>query len=124
MGECEPGRQRWRPGWLTTSGPCVNGSRFPLFNAPRTRPESGIWSLESGIWSLESGIWNPESGVWNPSSVAAQAALGLTRMSDFDAIADDFDRFRALPAGVPAAIRAAMWEALGIPQDGRVLDLG
>ena len=45
-------------------------------------------------------------------------------MSDFDAIAEDFDRFRALPAGVPAAIRDAMWEALGIPRGGHVLDLG
>jgi ubiquinone/menaquinone biosynthesis C-methylase UbiE len=45
-------------------------------------------------------------------------------MSDFDAIADDFDRFRALPAGVPAAIRAAMWDALGNVPGAQVLDLG
>ena len=45
-------------------------------------------------------------------------------MSHFDAVAEDFDRFRALPAGVPAAIRDAMWEALGIARGGRILDLG
>src|SRR5579883_589337 len=49
---------------------------------------------------------------------------GSRTMSHFDAVADDFDRFRALPAGVPAAIRDAMWEALGLARGGRVLDLG
>jgi ubiquinone/menaquinone biosynthesis C-methylase UbiE len=44
--------------------------------------------------------------------------------SDFDAVAGDFDRFRALPAGVPAAIRLAMWDALGNAPEARVLDLG
>jgi hypothetical protein len=29
---------RWRPGWRTTSGRCVSGSRCPLFNAPPTQP--------------------------------------------------------------------------------------
>jgi SAM-dependent methyltransferase len=42
----------------------------------------------------------------------------------FDAIADDFDRFRALPPGAPAAIREAMWDALGSAPAARVLDLG
>lgn len=46
------------------------------------------------------------------------------RRSDFDAVAGDFDRFRALPAGVPAAIRRAMWEAIGVASTGCVLDLG
>jgi SAM-dependent methyltransferase len=45
-------------------------------------------------------------------------------MSDFDAIAGDFDRFRAFPAEVPAAIRRAMWDALGCGPGARVLDLG
>jgi ubiquinone/menaquinone biosynthesis C-methylase UbiE len=45
-------------------------------------------------------------------------------MSDFDAIAADFDRFRALPAGVPDAIRGALWDALGNPPGARLLDLG
>jgi ubiquinone/menaquinone biosynthesis C-methylase UbiE len=44
--------------------------------------------------------------------------------TDFDAVADDFDRFRALPAGVPAEIRRAMWDALDRAPAGRVLDLG
>src|SRR5690348_9771383 len=44
--------------------------------------------------------------------------------SDFDAVAQDFDRFRPLPAGVPAAIRRAIWDSLGIAGTGRVLDLG
>jgi ubiquinone/menaquinone biosynthesis C-methylase UbiE len=46
------------------------------------------------------------------------------QLSDFDSVADDFDRFRALPAGVPAAIRRALWHALGVAATGRVLDLG
>lgn len=34
-------------------------------------------------------------------------------ISNFDTIAADFDRFRALPPGVPTAIRDAVWNALG-----------
>jgi ubiquinone/menaquinone biosynthesis C-methylase UbiE len=44
--------------------------------------------------------------------------------SEFDDVAQDFDRFRALPAGVPAAVRRAMWDATGGATTGRVLDLG
>jgi ubiquinone/menaquinone biosynthesis C-methylase UbiE len=44
--------------------------------------------------------------------------------SAFDAIADDFDRFRALPLGVPAGIRDAVWDTLGGNRGGRLLDLG
>jgi ubiquinone/menaquinone biosynthesis C-methylase UbiE len=44
--------------------------------------------------------------------------------SEFDAVAEDFDRFRALPAEVPAAIRRSMWETLDMAPAGRVLDLG
>lgn len=45
-------------------------------------------------------------------------------MADFDVIAEDFDRYRALPAGVPSAIRDALWDALNRPSGARVLDLG
>jgi ubiquinone/menaquinone biosynthesis C-methylase UbiE len=46
------------------------------------------------------------------------------RISDFDAVADEFDRFRALPEGVPEAIRRAIWDALDGAPRARVLDLG
>jgi SAM-dependent methyltransferase len=45
-------------------------------------------------------------------------------LSGFDAIAADFDRFRALPPEVPAAIRDAVWGAVGSNPEARVLDLG
>jgi ubiquinone/menaquinone biosynthesis C-methylase UbiE len=45
-------------------------------------------------------------------------------MSDFDAAAPTFEHYRALPSGVPEAIRAAAWEAVGWPTCERVLDLG
>jgi SAM-dependent methyltransferase len=45
-------------------------------------------------------------------------------MARFDTIAADFDRFRALPAGVPAAIRNALWEALPSTPGALLLDLG
>jgi SAM-dependent methyltransferase len=45
-------------------------------------------------------------------------------LSGFDAIAADFDCFRALPAEVPAAIRNAVWGAVGSNPVARVLDLG
>lgn len=45
-------------------------------------------------------------------------------MSDFDAAAPSFDRHRAFPAGVPEAIRSAVWAAAGEPENGRLLDLG
>ncbi len=56
----------------------------------------------------------------NPSSAESKSM----QESDFDAVAGDFDRFRALPAGVPEAIRRAIGDALGIATMGRVLDLG
>jgi ubiquinone/menaquinone biosynthesis C-methylase UbiE len=46
------------------------------------------------------------------------------RISDFDAVAEEFDRFRALPDGVAEAIRRAMWDTLGGAVSRRVLDLG
>jgi ubiquinone/menaquinone biosynthesis C-methylase UbiE len=45
-------------------------------------------------------------------------------MASFDAIATTFDQFRALPPGVPEAIRTAVWHAVGAPAGARVLDLG
>jgi ubiquinone/menaquinone biosynthesis C-methylase UbiE len=45
-------------------------------------------------------------------------------MPGFDAVAADFDRFRALPSGVPETIRAAFWNALACPPGARLLDLG
>jgi ubiquinone/menaquinone biosynthesis C-methylase UbiE len=44
--------------------------------------------------------------------------------SAFDAIASSFERFRALPNGVPEAIRSAIWTAVHLPTQARVLDLG
>jgi len=44
--------------------------------------------------------------------------------SSFDPIAGEFDRLRALPAGVPAAIRNAIWGALGSDSGARLLDVG
>lgn len=46
------------------------------------------------------------------------------RVSAFDAGASNFERFRALPDGVPEAIRSAIYDALHIPSPARVLDLG
>lgn len=43
-------------------------------------------------------------------------------MPDFDALASTFDRHRSWPAGVPEAIRAAVWRVAGGPR--AVLDLG
>jgi ubiquinone/menaquinone biosynthesis C-methylase UbiE len=45
-------------------------------------------------------------------------------MPDFDAAASTFDQYRGWPAGVPEAIRAAVWSAAGSPRAARVLDLG
>jgi ubiquinone/menaquinone biosynthesis C-methylase UbiE len=44
--------------------------------------------------------------------------------SAFDAGASSFERFRALPDGVPEAIRLAIYETVHIPSPPRVLDLG
>src|SRR5262245_33415850 len=46
-----------------------------------------------------------------------------SRPSPFDAVALQFDLHRALPEGVPQAIRAAILEATGAPSP-RLLDLG
>jgi len=45
-------------------------------------------------------------------------------MAGFDAIASTFDQHRALPPGVPEAIRTAVWHAVGASVGARVLDLG
>jgi ubiquinone/menaquinone biosynthesis C-methylase UbiE len=42
----------------------------------------------------------------------------------FDATAPVFDRYRALPSGVPEAIRAAVWTSAGARSGARFLDLG
>jgi demethylmenaquinone methyltransferase/2-methoxy-6-polyprenyl-1,4-benzoquinol methylase len=44
--------------------------------------------------------------------------------STFDLNAASFERHRALPSGVPAAIRKAIWESTGARPSARVLDLG
>lgn len=44
--------------------------------------------------------------------------------SSFDRNADKFERYRALPGGVPQAIRNAVWQATGAQPGARVLDLG
>jgi len=45
-------------------------------------------------------------------------------ISNFDTIAADFDRFRALPPAVPTEIRNAVWTALGSTPGMRLLDVG
>jgi ubiquinone/menaquinone biosynthesis C-methylase UbiE len=45
-------------------------------------------------------------------------------MPDFDALAPTFDQFRSWPAGVPEAIRAAVWQVAESLQGALVLDLG
>jgi len=45
-------------------------------------------------------------------------------MAGFDAAASTFDQYRALPPGVPEAIRTAVWRAVNAPSGPRVLDLG
>ncbi len=44
--------------------------------------------------------------------------------STFDATASTFERQRPLPKGVPEAIRAAIWSAVGLSAGARVLDIG
>jgi ubiquinone/menaquinone biosynthesis C-methylase UbiE len=44
--------------------------------------------------------------------------------SSFDSVASNFERFRALPSGVPEVIRSAIWTAVQITPPARVLDLG
>lgn len=44
--------------------------------------------------------------------------------STFDATATRFEQYRALPVGVPEAIRQAIWQSTGAPPSARVLDLG
>ena len=45
-------------------------------------------------------------------------------MSTFDSVAPTFDSHRALPSGVPEAIREAVWQSVGNSSGRRVLDLG
>jgi SAM-dependent methyltransferase len=45
-------------------------------------------------------------------------------MVTFDAVAGDFERFRAFPPGVPEAIRRALWGSLGLGAGATLLDLG
>jgi hypothetical protein len=45
-------------------------------------------------------------------------------MPKCDAIAGDFERFRALPPGVPEAVRQALWGSLGLGAAATLLDLG
>jgi len=42
----------------------------------------------------------------------------------FDAVASNFDRFRALPGGVPEAIRSSIFAATRVASPAKVLDLG
>lgn len=44
--------------------------------------------------------------------------------SAFDAAASDFERYRALPAEVPEAVRTAIWDALRLSTPARVLEIG
>jgi SAM-dependent methyltransferase len=57
-----------------------------------------------------------------PTIPRARSGEGA-RPSPFDAGAPRFDRYRALPDGVPQAIRAAVLAATGVPSP-RLLDLG
>ena len=44
--------------------------------------------------------------------------------STFDSAASKFESYRSLPTGVPEAIRAALWHALGFAGPVRVLEIG
>jgi ubiquinone/menaquinone biosynthesis C-methylase UbiE len=44
--------------------------------------------------------------------------------SAFNAAASTFESYRSLPPGVPEAIRAATWDALGLTSPVRVLEIG
>jgi ubiquinone/menaquinone biosynthesis C-methylase UbiE len=48
----------------------------------------------------------------------------LNPISNFDAAARTFDQHRALPGGVPEAIRAAVWECARKSRPERVLEVG
>jgi ubiquinone/menaquinone biosynthesis C-methylase UbiE len=48
----------------------------------------------------------------------------IVRMSDYDPVAPSFDRHRALPDGVPEAIRAAILASIDAPSRPLLLDLG
>lgn len=58
-----------------------------------------------------------------PAMSGASTSAGSARSSAFDAAAPRFDRYRALPVGVPEAIRAAVLAGVKIPSP-RLLDLG
>src|SRR5690242_14473272 len=58
-----------------------------------------------------------------PAMPRAPRSGADARSSPFDAGAPRFDRHRALPDGVPQAIRAAVLAATGVPSP-RLLDLG
>jgi ubiquinone/menaquinone biosynthesis C-methylase UbiE len=58
-----------------------------------------------------------------PAMSRASTSAGFARSSTFDAAAPRFERHRALPEGVPQAIRAAVLAAAGVPSP-RLLDLG
>jgi SAM-dependent methyltransferase len=45
-------------------------------------------------------------------------------VSNFDEVAGDFERFRALPPGVPEAVRRTLWETPGLGPGALLLDLG
>ena len=45
-------------------------------------------------------------------------------MSAYDAVAPTFERYRALPDGVPEEVRAAIRDAIGASPRSRFLDLG
>jgi predicted TPR repeat methyltransferase len=57
-----------------------------------------------------------------PMTLSSKSARG-PRASAYDTAAPAFDRHRALPDGVPQAIRAAVVAATGAPSP-RLLDLG
>jgi ubiquinone/menaquinone biosynthesis C-methylase UbiE len=44
--------------------------------------------------------------------------------STFDPAASKFEGYRSLPTGVPEAIRAVIWDALGLASSVRVLEIG
>lgn len=50
--------------------------------------------------------------------------LDQAMTSTFDATASTFERHRALPLGVPEAIRRAIWSAASLTAPARVLDIG
>jgi ubiquinone/menaquinone biosynthesis C-methylase UbiE len=78
----------------------------------------------SGCSTITDALERKALRVMSPRSVAGRAAVEDGNvMTAYDAAAPAFERLRALPAGVPKGVRAAVLAALAAPSP-RLLDLG